>query len=240
MRLCMADERATTPVVVRPTALRLGSAQASPVFYKQYEYHSPSWAFICRSSKARKEFENYQTLGRLGIRTAEPIACGEQRDALGRLQRAFILTRAVPGALTLAEFVRCHCDSRAHEESRKLRDGLLRQLAEMVRSIHDAHFFHNDLVWRNILVTWAPSTQPVVWWIDCPRGQFVKWSPLRRRRRLKDIALLDLIAAYRCTAVERMRFIKLYIAKDRLDASAKEFIRDVVALRNRKWPAYRE
>jgi hypothetical protein len=80
----------------------------------------------------------------------------------------------------------------------------------------------------------------VVWWIDCPRGQFVKRSPLRRRRRLKDIALLDLIAVHRCTAVERVRFIKLYFAKDHLDASAKEFIRDVVALRNRKWPAYRE
>src|SRR6185503_2693293 len=34
------------------------------VFFKQYEFESPSWAFLWRASKARREFENYEVFAR--------------------------------------------------------------------------------------------------------------------------------------------------------------------------------
>lgn len=45
------------------------------------------------------------------------LAGGQQRDAVGRLRRAFIFTQAIPGALTPKEFVEQHCKSRAIEIS---------------------------------------------------------------------------------------------------------------------------
>src|SRR5437870_11653053 len=92
-------------VSVRAAALKLPDGSSVAVYYKQYEYASPAWKFIGRASKARCEFRNYETFVQLGISAAEPIACGEQRDGLGRLRRAFILTRAIPAAMTLIEFI---------------------------------------------------------------------------------------------------------------------------------------
>ncbi|MCX8090704.1 MAG: hypothetical protein N3I86_07185, partial [Verrucomicrobiae bacterium] len=117
-----------------------------------------------------------------------------------------------------------------------LREALLQQLARATRCIHQAGFFHHDLFWRNILVTRASDGAPLVWWIDCPRGGFDRWSPRRWRRRLRDLAALDKVAVAVCTRAERMRFMRLYLGRARLDAPAKRLIRAVLRYRRRHWP----
>jgi Lipopolysaccharide kinase (Kdo/WaaP) family len=231
------NETPVSAVMVRPTTLKLPDNSTLEVFYKQYEFSAPAWKFIGRASKARREFDNYEVFTRLGIPAAEAIACGEERDAIGRLRRAFILTRAIPNALNLKEFFERHCANRAQLASRKMRLQLLCQLAGMTQKIHAANFFHHDLVWRNILATETPPAEPQLWWIDCPRGQFDRWSPLRHRRRLKDLASLDKVASQLCTAGERLHFIKLYLGKQRLDAEARKLVRDALEYRRRRWPA---
>src|SRR5207249_8157842 len=134
----------TTTVIVMPRTVN-----GREVFFKLYEYASPTWRFWGRRSKARCEFENYATFEKLGIPTAKRVACGEVRDALGRLCRAFGITEAIPRAWTLPQFVDEFCPSRASVESRRLRDELCRQIASLVRRIHDAGFCHHDLVWRH-------------------------------------------------------------------------------------------
>jgi hypothetical protein len=106
----------------------------------------------------------------------------------------------------------------------------------MTRQIHDAGFFHNDLVWRNILVTWQPPEKPILWWIDCPRGRFVFRKLSRRRRRLKDLALLDKSASNFCTRKERLAFVKEYLGKKGLDDEMKDLICRTVAYDRKRWP----
>jgi hypothetical protein len=199
-----------------------------PIFCKQYYFAKPSWEFFGRKSKASCEWNNYAIFSRLGIPCAETIACGEERDAVGRLRRAFIVTREIPHAQTLVEFLKNNSPSRA------VRVELVRQIAVLTRRIHHAGFFHYDLVWRNILVTLEPA--PKLWWIDCPRGQFDHWSPLRNRRRLKDLASLDKLASRFCTARERIRFIQIYLEKKKLDRAAKNLIRAELSYRKKRWP----
>jgi hypothetical protein len=155
---------------VKPQTLTLPDGTKLDVFFKQYEYAPPAWSFQGRRSKARYEFENYSTLDRFGLPVAGHMACGEERDGLGRLRRAFILTRAGPEAQTLVEFVRWHCPDRA------TRDKLLQQLAAAARTMHAGDFFHHDFVWRNILVNRAPEGTPL---IDCPRGGVRRWGKHR-------------------------------------------------------------
>lgn len=224
------------PVVVRPTRLPLLDGKTIEVFYKQYDYRPPSWMFIGRPSKARCEFRNYAVFSRLGIPCAEAIACGERRDPLGRLRRAFILTRAVANATPLIAFWRQHCADRRDPASAAMRAGLCRQLADATRRIHEAGFYHHDLVWRNILVTWQPPAEPVLWWIDCPRGMVDRWSPWRQRRRLKDLGSLDKSASKFCTPAERLRFLKRYLGKSRLDGMAKKLAREAMDYRRTRWP----
>lgn len=223
-------------VVVRAGTLKGAAAPPLAVFYKQYDYRGGAWKFLWRASKARCEFRNYAALERLGVRCARRIAFGERRDRLGRLERAFILTEAVPDTLTLVEFAQRACADRSSSAARALRDRLSRQLAAMTRRIHAAGFFHHDLVWRNVLVQPTPPEAPRLWWIDCPRGGFAHWSPWRARRRLKDLASLDKQARLHCTRGERLAFLKYYLDKKRVDAEVKRLARQVLAYARTRWP----
>jgi tRNA A-37 threonylcarbamoyl transferase component Bud32 len=225
-----------TRVLVKQQTLEPPGHPAMTVFYKRYEHGSGSWKFLGRASKARREFENYAVFARLNVACAQRLVCGEQRDGIGRLRRAFIITRAIPGALQLIDFVAKHCPKRSASASRTLRSTLCRQLADMTRRIHDDGFFHHDLVWRNILVTVQPPAGPELWWIDCPRGRFDSWSPWRQRRRLRDLASLDKSASKYCSRGERVAFIKHYLRKPKLDAEAKQLIREALEYRRRRWP----
>jgi hypothetical protein len=227
---------AKTGVCIRPQTISPPGQPAIPVFYKQYEYRPASWSFLGRRSKARREYQNYETLERLGIACAERLACGEQRDGFGRLRRAFLVTRAIPGALNLVDFVAKHCPNKGLGSARPLRAAIRRQLAAMTRTSHAGGFFHNDLYWRNVLVSWQPPAEPRVWWIDSPRGQLDRWSPWRNRRRLKDLAALDKTAATNCRRTERAAFVTEYLGQPRLDAEARQLIRETLAYREQRWP----
>ena len=225
-----------TGVLILQVPMPMPDGPDLAVFYKRYHYGRSSWKFWGRKSKARREFENYDVFARLEVSAAERVACGEERDWLGRLRSAFIITRAVPGAQTLTEFLHRHCPDRSSPASRGLRDSVLRQLAAMTRRIHGVKFFHHDLVWRNVLVTRQSPDEPKVWWIDCPRGSFGAWPPLNRRRALKDLALLNKSAIHGCTARERLQFVKHYLERARLNDEVRRLIHDTLEYRNKRWP----
>ncbi len=249
VQLCLTDERAiedhfagpTRPFKTRNLVIRTtlpGAAGAHlDVYYKQYNYPEASWEFWNRKSKARCEYHNYEVFTEMGIAAAQRVACGENRDFLGRLKSAFIITVAIPGAMTMTEFLKKHCPDRSSAEACALRDAILGELAEMTRRMHQAKFFHNDLVWRNILVTWEPPNDPKMWWIDCPRGCFNRWPMLGRRRQLKDLALLDLTASERCTVRERLKFMLRYLAETHLTTEARQMIHDALEYRRKRWPS---
>ena len=233
-----------TTVLVRPGTLAAAGQSLLHVFYKQYEYQPAAWSFVGRASKARREYENYAVFRQLGIPCAEPVAFGEQRDGFGRLRRAFIITQTIPDALPLPEFLRSPGASNevgagsgsGFPFPRPERMALCQQLARFTRRIHGAGFFHHDLYWRNLLVTRPSAAGPQLWWIDCPRGSFGRWSFWRRRRRIKDLACLDKAAAELCSRTERVAFMREYLHEKRLSAEGKGLIRAVLAYRRRRWP----
>jgi len=200
-----------------------------PVFFKRYDHFPPSWKFIGRRSKARREVDSYRAFIKLGIPCAEWIAWGEERGMFGRLKSAFIITRAIPEAVSLLQFFQ------SSSESRELRDWACVRLAELTRRIHSVHFYHHDLVWRNILVN-SSAGQPQMWWIDCPRGGFDQRRLWQQRKRVKDLASLDKSAALHCTPRERTHFLKTYLGVKMLDPQAKTLARAVVRYRKARWP----
>jgi tRNA A-37 threonylcarbamoyl transferase component Bud32 len=103
----------------------------------------------------------------------------------------------------------------------------------MTRRIHERSFFHNDLYWRNILVTRAVDGAPELWWIDCPRGHHSRFR--REPRRVKDLACLDRMASLHCTRKERLEFVRAYLGKDRLDNEVIHLARTVSTYRRRRW-----
>jgi len=237
-----ANPKAGTGVFVRCVTLDQSGSAPLTVFYKQYEYQPASWSFLGRASKAQREYRNYAVFRALDVACPDAIAIGEERDGLGRLRRAFIITRAIPDALTLPMFVEQQKTagiqsggSGGHRQS--VRPILRRQLAAFTRRIHDARFFHHDLHWRNVLVTGIQSDAPKLWWIDCPRGAFGRWARWRdHRRQIKDLACLDKAASKYSSRAERVAFIRDYLKEKRLGPAGKRLVREVLAYRRVRWP----
>lgn len=203
------------------------SGSALDVFFKLYDHGSAAWNFWLRASKARREFDNYETLARLGVPAAEAISCGEERDGLGRVRRAFIITCAVPAACTLIDFFKAR-------PPRHERAAVIRELASIVRRLHAADFYYYDLVWRNILVSRQEDRGPKVFLIDCPRGGFARFG--RARKRLRDLASLDKCAAQFCSRSERLRFLQWYSGEQKLRGKVNALARACLDYRRARWP----
>lgn len=202
--------------------------------YKQYEYPGGSWKFLARASKARCEYWNSLSMAGMGVACPEVVACGEERDGLHRLRRAFILMRKIPDAKTLAEFSAAHCSDL--RTSRPLRLELIRQLTALTRRVHEHGFIHHDLFVRNVLVHLDGSQKPKVWLIDSPRGSVVRWGPWRRSRgRIKDLASLARGAVAFSTRTERLRFLHQYLGKDKLGPAIRQMVRRIMAYARRRW-----
>lgn len=183
--------------------LRQGKIADIAVFYKQYDYPAGSWRYLARKSKARREFLSYSHMRRLGVQCATAVACGEERDALGRLTRAFVITVAIPDAKPLADFVK------QNHPTRQARFIIIRDLAQMTRRAHDGRFIHRDLWVRNVLVNWQSPDRPALWWIDSPKGGI--WRLLLPLGKVLDLASLNKGAPAFTTRTERLRFLNEYL-----------------------------
>ncbi len=207
--------------------LPLPEGQPVEVYFKLYEEPRSDWRFWLRASKARCEYENYKIFARLGVPAADGLAYGEERDALGRLRRSFILTRAIPQCETLLEFFQ-------RGPSREERAQVVRQLACITRQLHEALFYGRSLVWRNILVSRGGNDAVKLFLIDCPRGGAARFG--RGRRRLRDLATLDKCAVQYCSRVERLKFLLAYLKQPRLDDTARAMLRGSLEYSRQRWP----
>ena len=169
--------------------------------------------------RVKAEWQNLRHFAKWGIPTAPIVAWGLERRG-GVFARGAMITRELPGTLDLAEL--------AQRGDPRLRDGawvrqVSAQIATATRRMHDHHFTHNDLKWRNLLV----DEEGRVFLIDCPSGSFW-WGPLLRRRIVKDLACLDKVAKHVLSRSQRLRFYLQYRGCAQLNDADKRRIRQVV------------
>lgn len=172
-------------------------------------------------TRVRAEWENLQHFADWGIPTAHLVGWGEERRH-GRFVRGALITAELPDTVDLN---RMALDRDACLRNRAWVAQVSRQVAAATRAMHCHHFTHNDLKWRNLLVT--RDTQPALYLIDCPAGEFW-WGPFLRYRMVKDLACLDKVAKYHLSATQRLRFYLDYAGKTRLDAADKGRIRHIL------------
>lgn len=169
--------------------------------------------------RIKAEWQNLKQFAKWGIPTAEVIGWGLERNGLA-FGRGAMITRELPRTEDLSELAKRN-DPRLAD--RAWVDHVSRQLARHTRVMHDNHFTHNDLKWRNLLV----DDQGTLFFIDCPAGDFWRGFMLRHRV-IKDLACLDKVAKYHLSATQRLRFYLQYRGHQRLNASDKQRVREVV------------
>ncbi|MCW2269311.1 3-deoxy-D-manno-octulosonic-acid kinase [compost metagenome] len=169
--------------------------------------------------RIKAEWQNLKQFAKWDIPTAEVVAWGLERKGLA-FGRGAMITRELPRTEDLSALAE-RKDPRLAQ--RGWVDHISRQLARHTRVMHDHHFTHNDLKWRNLLV----DDQATLFFIDCPTGDFW-WGFMLRYRITKDLACLDKVAKYHLSATQRLRFYLQYRGRERLNESDKRRIRHVV------------
>jgi hypothetical protein len=171
-------------------------------------------------SRVETEWRNLLAFREWGIPTARLVAYGVERRC-GGFRRGALITEEIRETANLARL--------AQQNDARLRDAnwvaqVSAQVARIARRLHVAGFAHNDLYWRNLLVSGGGT--PVVYLIDCPKGGFW-WKPFLRYRVVKDLACLDKVAREHLTRTRRLRFYLDYAERGRLSADDKRRIRRI-------------
>lgn len=170
--------------------------------------------------RVKAEWQNLKNFAKWDVPTAPIVANGLERR-FGTFVRGALITRELENTLDMAHM--------AQRQDQRFRDrhwvaGVSSQLARATRILHDHHFAHNDLKWRNLLV----NERAELFLIDCPTGSFW-WGPLLRYRIIKDLACLDKVASKVLSRTQRLRFYLQYRGRQRLNTADKKRIRQVIA-----------
>jgi hypothetical protein len=173
-------------------------------------------------ARIRKEAENQLLFKQLKIPAAEVVAYGEEH-VLSKTVRGALITLALENTIDLASLAK---DAPDLIRNKRWVKQVILQVARITRKLHDYRFCHNDLKWRNILVT-RDEEHPQVCLIDCPVGQ--RWPEfLLPRRIIKDLACLDKVGKYRLSQTQRMFFFKEYTQRKCLSEADKVMIRKIL------------
>ncbi len=199
-------------------------------FVKRYHPQGKHLRKVFGRSRPNNEQRNYAYFARMGIPVPQVVAYGSQR-MLGLFLRGAIVTEEIPQAMDLQTLMRARPDL-LHNQTWLLH--LLRLLAESVRRIHEDHFTHGDLKWRNILAT--TEEMPRIFFLDCPNGSH-KSCLWHRHSLIKDLANLDRLGEPCLSRTVRLRFYLWYRNQTRLTQKDKRLITKIVASRRRA-PTY--
>lgn len=172
-------------------------------------------------ARVKKEWQNLLFFREWEIPTAHLAAYGIERH-FGGFRRGALITEEICHTTDLGQ-IALQKDKRL--QNRHWVSVVTRQVASITRRMHDEGFVHNDLKWRNLLVT--NNEIPTVYLIDCPNGGFW-WGPFLHYRIIKDLACLDKVAKYHLTRTQRLRFYLDYVQHSHLSVDDKIRVRKIV------------
>jgi len=169
-------------------------------------------------SRLKAEHENLKFFENLNIPIPKIINFMEDRSFI-KFNKGFLITEQLEGVHSLADLATTHKEL---FKNQIWLNKIIKQLASYTKKLHDNNFIHNDLKWRNILVT-LDINDPKVYFIDCPCGS-KKFRPLLTRGKIKDLACLDKVAKYILDNKIRLKFYKQYLGKNKLSSEDKKQI----------------
>lgn len=175
-------------------------------------------------SRLRAEYENLKFFAKLKIPTPVIINFIEDRNFI-RFNKGVLITEQIKDVYSLADLAE---NKKEIFKNKTWLNKVIRQLASYTRKIHNHNFIHNDLKWRNILVT-LDLSNPKVYFIDCPCGS-KKIGPLLARGKIKDLACLDKVAKYVLDGKTRLKFYKKYLGLDNNEKLSDENKKNIIKI----------
>jgi tRNA A-37 threonylcarbamoyl transferase component Bud32 len=173
--------------------------------------------------RAVREYENLKALRERGVPVPTPIACGVSAT-LGFVREAILITEELEGARNLRE--KFHAIREGHEPlpDRACRETLIRQLAETLKQLHAEKFFLHTLFDKNLLLDGECGTLYI---IDVPFARILIQKLRPGTARLRDLATLNKSARRTLPKTDLIRFLRIYLGRDKLTPEDRRLVRDV-------------
>lgn len=190
-------------------------------YVKTYHQAGRKLRRLLGRSRLRAEWENLFLFASLGIPIPEVTAFGEKRGWMS-YRGGILVTQSIDNVRDLAALAK---EWHPLMEDKAWLQSVLEQVACHTQSLHQLGFIHNDLKWRNILVTL--DQKPIVYFIDCPSGK-IKSGWFKRRGIIKDLACLDKVAKYCLSRRTRLHFLKSYFGNQTLTVKQKKMLSNIL------------
>ena len=198
------------------------------IFFKRYTYpRNKQSRYWMRASKAQVEMFGYRQLKKLEIPTLNVIAFGESR-VFGKLKAAYIITEGISGSMDLQQFAREVWFELDKDERSQIYLDLRAQIFEQLNRAHQAKFFHQDLHWRNILVT-QNEGQYKTTWIDCPRAAYRKLPFNAKHGQMVDLSCLGRRSLDYLSRSERYRALAVYLQMNNQGWTSRSLFKEIQA-----------
>ena len=170
------------------------------------------------------DFAASVTLAQLGINVPRPIAFGQQPGRLGE-QRSFVIIEELPHADALERLLPDWKNAQNRYTLLRDKKRLITQIADLIRPMHQAGYFHRDLYLAHIFLTRDRFNHEKLALIDLQRV----FHPQCRHRRwqVKDLAQLHYSAQFFFTRTDMLRFLHAYFSCEKLTLAHKKLIRDI-------------
>ena len=206
------------------TIFFLPVAPEARLFVKRYKIYNwlerlKSFFFV---SKAAWEYEMQRYLKAHNIPVARPVATLEVKN-WGFLKESFLFLTELKNVTTLKEFITGKLGFKRGNGWIKEKQSLLKKLAELVRSLHLAGFYHEDLHLGNILIE-KEGDIPKLYLADLHQARRCGMGSARKIRNLAQLCY-SLNAVLPLTDVAR--FLTYYRSLDLRKETLKPFIQKV-------------
>lgn len=202
-------------------------SSATTVFLKRYD-HPPmitqlkNWLSAKkRVSFALAEVEAAQKLAAMGINTPKMVAWGQIWGGFFE-RRSFAAIEEIRGGQSLERSLPGFFNGPATVENLVLRRQFIKQLALFIKKFHDSGCRHRDLYLCHIFR--VPDGR--FYLIDLAR--VFKPALFSEIYRVKDVAQLHYSApAKHFSKTDRLRFLRAYLGREKLNTSDKVFVRRI-------------
>ena len=186
-------------------------------------------------SRAFRALRGSLILSAARVSIAAPFAAVEWR-AWGALTKSFFVTREVVGGKTTDAFWLQELRSLRGRKGFERRRTFLAGLAELFRSLHAQHVYHNDLKDANILAVAKSAGDAVAFFLLDLEG-VKRYSRLSEKRRVKNLAQLNRTLGRHVGRPEKLYFLRRYLGPAFLDRKLKRQLVSKVLRRSRRLDA---
>ena len=208
--------------------LSLPEGGVCAVFLKRQENHRARlWSHPIHGAPTfLREFNHIMHYRRCGVPTLEPVYFGMRK--IGEDHRAILVTEELTGFVSMEDRVQVWRKEGA--PSRRVRLGMLREIAKLLRGMHTHGIQHNCFFPKHVFARVNPDSSVDVRVIDLEKS---RWRPSKTVCAIRDLYTLNYHSM--CwSRSDRLWFFKQYLEIERLTSFAKWLWRTISARSIRK------